>query len=41
MGLTQGAVLTRLFRARNRLRKQFGLDAADGTAGESSDDGAE
>ena len=29
MGLTQGAVLTRLFRARNQLRKQFGLEAAD------------
>ena len=29
MGLTQGAVLTRLFRARNQLRKQFGLDAVD------------
>ncbi|HZF16947.1 MAG TPA: sigma-70 family RNA polymerase sigma factor [Steroidobacteraceae bacterium] len=29
MGLTQGAVLTRLFRARNQLRKQFGLEAVD------------
>ena len=29
MGLTQGAVLTRLFRARNQLRKQFGLETAD------------
>jgi RNA polymerase sigma-70 factor, ECF subfamily len=28
MGLTQGAVLTRLFRARNQLRRQFGLEAA-------------
>jgi RNA polymerase sigma-70 factor (ECF subfamily) len=26
MGLTQGAVLTRLFRARNQLRKQLGLE---------------
>jgi len=34
MGLTQGAVLTRLFRARNQLRKQFGLEAV-------ADDGAE
>jgi RNA polymerase sigma-70 factor (ECF subfamily) len=34
MGLTQGAVLTRLFRARNQLRKQFGLE-------EAVDDGAE
>lgn len=32
MGLTQGAVLTRLFRARNQLRKQFGLEAADDEA---------
>jgi RNA polymerase sigma-70 factor, ECF subfamily len=31
MGLTQGAVLTRLFRARHQLRQQFGLEAtADG-----------
>jgi RNA polymerase sigma-70 factor (ECF subfamily) len=29
MALTQGAVLTRLFRARNQLRKQFGLEAVD------------
>jgi RNA polymerase sigma-70 factor (ECF subfamily) len=29
MGLTQGAVLTRLFRARNQLRRQFGLEAVD------------
>jgi RNA polymerase sigma-70 factor (ECF subfamily) len=29
MGLTQGAVLTRLFRARNQLRKQFGFEPAD------------
>lgn len=29
MGLTQGAVLTRLFRARNQLRRHFGLEAVD------------
>jgi RNA polymerase sigma-70 factor (ECF subfamily) len=29
MGLTQGAVLTRLFRARNQLRKHFGLEPVD------------
>ena len=29
MGLSQGAVLTRLFRARNQLRKQFGLEAVE------------
>jgi RNA polymerase sigma-70 factor, ECF subfamily len=29
MKLNQGAVLTRLFRARNRLRTQLGLDAED------------
>jgi len=27
LGLTQGAVLTRLFRARQKLRKQLGLAA--------------
>jgi RNA polymerase sigma-70 factor (ECF subfamily) len=31
LGLTQGAVLTRLFRARHKLRRQLGL-AADGEA---------
>jgi RNA polymerase sigma-70 factor (ECF subfamily) len=40
MGLTQGAVLTRLFRARNRLRRQFGLEATDESAGDGSTDGS-
>jgi RNA polymerase sigma-70 factor (ECF subfamily) len=31
LGLTQGAVLTRLFRARHKLRRQLGL-VADGEA---------
>jgi DNA-directed RNA polymerase specialized sigma24 family protein len=29
LGLTQAAVLTRLFRARNRLRVIYGLQAAE------------
>ena len=32
LGLTQQAVLTRLFRARNRLRTIYGLDAAEDDA---------
>jgi RNA polymerase sigma-70 factor (ECF subfamily) len=31
MGMRQGAVLTRLFRARARLRQQLGLGAEEGT----------
>ena len=31
LGLTQGAVLTRLFRARQKLRAALGLVADDGT----------
>jgi RNA polymerase sigma-70 factor (ECF subfamily) len=33
LGLTQAAVLTRLFRARNKLREIYGLDPAEDVDG--------
>jgi DNA-directed RNA polymerase specialized sigma24 family protein len=39
LGLTQGAVLTRLFRARHKLRRELGIGAADEVSGDEASPG--